>query len=379
MGSIYKRGNVYWIAYVDRRGQQHCESSRLKGVRPGSNFNDAKRLLAEREGKIADGVPVTPDTSKFSFPDAAQLVIDNYIRKERRSITDMQRRLDKHLSPHFGTLRMTEITSDVIDAFVAARKKAGASNGEINRELAILKRAFTLSMRAHKVHARPYIEMLPEAAPRSGFFDHDAFDKVCKNLPAEVVPLARFCYITGWRWKSEVRPLTWDLVDFNSGTVMVEPSKTKEVEPTRVFAMTSELRKLLQAQRVYTDALEARTDRKCPLVFHRQGEPIHWFYDSWRNACEAAGVPGRYLHDLRRTAIRNLVRAGVSEGVAMKMCGHKTRAIFDRYNVTSEKDIHSAAARLSAHHKELTRQARDRDKRARGKKRPSATRAARAS
>ena len=137
VGSIYKRGNIYWIAYVDRRGRQHCESSRLKGVRPGTNYNDAKRLLAEREGKIAEGVPVTPDTSKFTFDNAAQLVIDNYVRKERRSLADMQRRLDKHLTPHFGTLRMTEITSDVIDAFVAARKKAKAGNGEINRELAI--------------------------------------------------------------------------------------------------------------------------------------------------------------------------------------------------------------------------------------------------
>jgi integrase len=221
VGSVYKRGNVYWIAYVDRRGKQHCESTRLKGVRPGTNHNDAKRVLAEREGKIADGVPVTPDTSKFTFDDAAQLVIDNYVRKERRSLPDMQRRLDKHLTPHFGTLRMTEVTSDVIDAFVAARKKANASNGEINRELAIVKRAFTLAMRAHKVHARPHIEMLPEATPRSGFFEHADFERVCKHLPAELEALARFCYVTGWRWKSEVRPLTWNQVDLRRGTVTI--------------------------------------------------------------------------------------------------------------------------------------------------------------
>ena len=93
MGSIYKRGTVYWIAWVDRRGKQHCESTRLKGVRTGTNHNEAKRVLAEREGKIAEGVPITKDSSKYTFADAAQLVIDNYIRKERRSIGDMQRRL----------------------------------------------------------------------------------------------------------------------------------------------------------------------------------------------------------------------------------------------------------------------------------------------
>ncbi len=68
-------------------------------------------------------------------------------------------------------------------------------------------------------------------------------------------------------------------------------------------------------------------------------------------------MPGRLLHDMRRTAIRNLIRAGVSEGVAMKMCGHRTRSVFDRYNITSERDLRQAAVLLSAHHKALTQAA----------------------
>jgi integrase len=133
-------------------------------------------------------------------------------------------------------------------------------------------------------------------------------------------------------------------------------SKTKGGEP-RVFVLPAPLKKLLKAQRKVADALEA-TDQPCPLVFHRNGKQIEYFYDAWKNACDSAEVPGRLIHDLRRTAIRNLVRAGVSEGVAMKMCGHKTRAVFDRYNVTSEKDLQTAAALLSAHHKVLARASR---------------------
>ena len=117
--------------------------------------------------------------------------------------------------------------------------------------------------------------------------------------------------------------------------------------------MTTELKKLLKAQRKAADAPEA-AGQPCPLVFHRNGKQIENFYGTWKNACDAAKVPGRLIHDLRRTAIRNLVRAGVSEGVAMKMCGHKTRAIFDRYNVTSERDLRAAAAMLTAHHRELS-------------------------
>jgi integrase len=220
--------------------------------------------------------------------------------------------------------------------------------------LAIVKRAFTLAGQAHKVHARPHIEMLAEAPPRAGFFEHSDFETVCKKLPTEIAPLARFCYITGWRWKSEVRPLTWSQVNFARNTVTIDPGKTKGGEP-RVFVMTPDLKRLLKKQRTYTDAVEAETGKPCPLVFHRRGNLIEWFYDSWRAACEAAKVPGRLIHDLRRTAIRNLVRAGVSESVAMKMSGHKTRAIFDRYNVTSEKDLRAAAALLGAHHKVLAR------------------------
>lgn len=352
---IYKRGRIYWITYT-RGGRQYDESTRRPG-HAGTDLNEARRLLNERRGDIAKGVPVTPEASRFKFSDAAQLVIDNYILKERRSLSDMQRRLDKHLLPHFATLRMGEITTDVIDGFVVTRKKAGASNGEINRELAIIKRAFTLAARARKVHARPHIEMLPEAPPRSGFFEHADFGRVCKHLPQDVAALARFCYVTGWRWKSEARPLTWEQVDFASGTVTIDAGKTKGGEP-RLFVMTPELRKLLKAQRAHTDRIEAEKERPCALVFHRRGKAINWFYTSWRNACKGAGVSGRILHDLRRTAIRNLVRAGVSEGVAMRMCGHRTRAVFDRYNVSSERDIRAAADLLSAHHKTLARQAR---------------------
>ena len=218
------------------------------------------------------------------------------------------------------------------------------------------RRACGVAAHARKVHAKPYVEMLAEAQPRSGFFEHRDFEKVCRHLPDEIEALARFCYVTGWRWKSEVRPLTWSQVDMRRKTLTLEAGTTKSGEP-RVFVMTPGLHELLKTRQGATVALRKQTGKDCPLVFHRDGRPLNWFYDSWRDACEAAGVPGRLLHDLRRTAIRNLVRAGVSDTVAMKMCGHKTRAVFDRYNITSERDLRHAAARLSAHHRTLARRA----------------------
>jgi integrase len=87
-------------------------------------------------------------------------------------------------------------------------------------------------------------------------------------------------------------------------------------------------------------------DRIVRWVFHRNGKPIRTFKGAWKTACVNTGLPGRIPHDFRRTAVRNLVRAGVPERVAMMMTGHKTRSVFERYNIVSEADLQDAARKL---------------------------------
>ncbi len=120
--------------------------------------------------------------------------------------------------------------------------------------------------------------------------------------------------------------------------------------------MTSDLRKLLKAQHAEHLRLK-QAGVIVPWVFFRMvaegrgGEkkptPIKSYGKAWRSACRAAGCPGRIPHDLRRTAVRNLVRAGIPERVAMKMAGHKTPSVFQRYNIVSGGDLRDAAHKLN--------------------------------
>jgi integrase len=144
---------------------------------------------------------------------------------------------------------------------------------------------------------------------------------------------------------SEVQKLHWRQVDLGVGAVRLDPGTTKNDEG-REFPFTKELRVLLEAQKAKTEALQRERGIICPWVFHRAGKPIKYFRRSWKTACKNAGLPGRIPHDFRRTAVRNLVRAGVPERVAMQMTGHKTRSVFERYNIVSSADLMEAARRL---------------------------------
>ena len=165
-----------------------------------------------------------------------------------------------------------------------------------------------------------------------------------------------FAYITGWRITDEVLPLEWRQVDFQAGEVRLEPGTTKNKQG-RTFPFTDELRSLLEAQQAEHLRL-AKAGHLFPQVFFREvakgrggqkaPKRITSFYKAWRHACRAAGCPGRILHDFRRTAIRNMIRRGVSERVAMLMCGHKTRSVFERYNIVSNTDLKEAAQKLNA-------------------------------
>ncbi|MHC4621965.1 MAG: tyrosine-type recombinase/integrase [Planctomycetota bacterium] len=238
------------------------------------------------------------------------------------------------------------------------RLDAGKANSTINRELAALKRMFHLGRRADKVDRIPYIPMLEEDNVREGFFEHHEFIAVRSALPDYLKGMVTFAYKTGWRF-SEITGLTWGNVDRVNGIVRIEGAETKNKRPRTVY-LDDELKRMIERQwknRPQSKAL-------LPYVFpNRDGKgrikDIRW---AWSKACEDAELgyevidadgkrtwKGPIFHDLRRTGSRDMIRAGIPERVVMQITGHKTRSIFDRYNIVSDDDLKEAAERRAQH------------------------------
>ena len=169
-------------------------------------------------------------------------------------------------------------------------------------------------------------------------------------LPEYLRPVLTFAYYTGCR-RGEILALQWSQVDLLERVVRLEPGTTKNDE-ARNLPLTSELFETLSMQKSIRDAKFPA----CPWVFFNEaGGRIGRFQRSWRTACTVAGLePGegeadRLFHDLRRSGVRNLIRAGVPESVAMRISGHKTRSVFERYNIVSQRDLDEAARKLETY------------------------------
>ena len=188
-------------------------------------------------------------------------------------------------------------------------------------------------------------DRLRENPPRQGFFEHPEYLAVRVHLPAPWQDILDLAYYSGWR-KNEILGLTWDEIDEAGGVIRLSPARSKTLVG-RMLPISQPIAEALARRR-------ARRDPDSPLVFHRDGITVRRWRTAWRTACQAAGVPTRFLHDCRRTAARNLIRASVPERVAMLLTGHKSRAIFDRYNIIHEQELLDAGDQLVAY---LARQA----------------------
>lgn len=334
-GYLFQRtpGKSNWIMQYYLNGKARQESCHT------TDRKKAERLLNQKLAALAAGQPVGPVVDKTSFEDLARIIEDEYKVNGRKSGRRIKTALG-HLRGYFGNYRARAITGEKLVKYVAHRQAESASNATINRELACLRRAFNLAARAGRVVSKPYFPMLQEDNVREGFLEQGQFAALRGALPADLRDPITFLWLTGWR-VGEMQTLEWSSVLADAIRLQRENSKNKR---GRELPLAGELGEVIERAR------EARKAHpQCPFVFHRNGKGIKDFWRSWTTACDQAGLAGLKVHDLRRSAARNLIRAGVPENIAMRFTGHLTASIFRRYDVCSADDLADAQQRLGAY------------------------------
>ncbi len=366
-GYIQRRGLRSWrIRYFSSDGQRQAET--IHGER-----DDAERELAIRLGEIAKGLPVSSKPNTVLFGELADDVLTDYEVNAFKSLDDIEARFRLHIIPVFGRRKASSITTAQIRSYTLNRQKEGAKPGTINRELEAIRHTFKFATKGRKLMTEPHIPMLKEDNIRTGFFTRDEVERVASHLSKEVAPIVWFGFLTGWRL-GEILGLEWRSVDFTRGEIRLDPGSTKNGKG-RVFPMSGELRTLLDALKHHTRATLNRTATPAAAVTPNPMPTLAnvqrvftagSFRKSWKTACYKAGLPctvepvkkggkrgavkvihcARTFHDLRRSAIREWIKNGMPEKVAMMLSGHLTRSILDRYNVIGEADLLQAVQYL---------------------------------
>jgi integrase len=332
-GRIWKRGAFYWIQYYDQHGRQVRESSH------SPTEQVAKRLLRRRLAEKEAGLLPDRAAHRITIEELADAFLQDY-KNNAKNIAWAQKCWG-HLKGRFAVMRAVHLKTDDISAYIDGRKAGQASNATINRELACLRRMFRLGTQCTppKVQRVPiFPPRLKEARPRSGFVEDAQYKRLCDNCKKPWLrAFLAIAYTFGFR-SGELLKLRVRQVDLLERTIRLEPGTTKN-KAGRTVKMTEE---------VSVHLVECvRGKQPDDLVFTwPDGRPVRDFRVSWTNLTKAAGLPGTLVHDLRRSAVRKMIRRGIPEVVAMKISGHKTRSVFDRYNIVSDADIEEAARRL---------------------------------
>src|ERR1039457_6256780 len=333
-GSIYQNGSAVWRIKFSVRGKSQRESSR------STDRKAAEKLLKRRLAEVETRTFIARTNVKVD-----ELISDlfaEYRQQGRKSLPTAEWRWKKHLEPFFRKLPADDLNTDLVQRYCAKREAEGASGPSINREMAFLKRAFHLAMRRTppKVRSCPVMPTYKESDARKGFLEDAQYTllaRECSKVGLWLRALLTTAYSFAFR-KGALLSMRVKQVDLSTGTIRLEAGTTKNGEG-RAVKMTREVATLLTAC-----VIGKKPD---DFVFTRQnGKPVEGFRKIWKAVCTRAGVPDLLFHDLRRSGVRNLRRLGVQESVAMRISGHKTRSVFERYNIVDGADLADAASRL---------------------------------
>jgi integrase len=352
---LYKQpGSKFWWYAISHRGRLIRRSTGERDVKKARGVLKAKRdeLAAARGGyTIISG----PETRRVSVADRLAGLLRDYELRRVRSLAQVRAHLGFPPKPDgkartileaFGRERVVDLSEDMIDEYMRRRLAAGARPATVNRETQLLGQAIRPFLQKHRLPMPP-IRKLPEDNTREGFFSRAEIESVVSHLPSDLKDFTRWAYLTAWR-KGEIASLRWADVDVEGCTVRLSWRRSKN-KKARTMVLAGELAAIIERRSAARAALVVKGVATDHVFFREDGSPVQDFKKAWASACKAAGVAGQLFHDLRRSGIRNMTRAGVSRKVATTISGHRTEAIYTRYDIPDEEDLKDAVIKTQAY------------------------------
>jgi integrase len=327
--SIYQKTNSkYWWFRFTFKKKRIQRSTKVENKREAQDIARAAWVALAR-GEV--GLVEKPKKERVSIGVLLDR-LEQYYRSESKWSPQNESTLAQTREA-FGKKMADELTEAHVETYIEKRIAAKRKNATINRVTEVLRRAYKLA----KLPS-PEIRHLSEAGnERRGFFTVQELESLVTKLPANLRDFTRFAFATGWR-KSECASLKWN--DIEDNVIRLRPEHSKNREP-RQITIEGEIKEIIERRR------QARVIKKgediilAEHVFHRKGQQVREFRKSWAKACEKSGVH-KLFHDLRRSAVRDMIRSGVPQNVAMKISGHKTASMFRRYDIASDQDLNAA-------------------------------------
>jgi integrase len=352
-GLIKIRGCRFWYGQFYKDGKQIRVSTKTEVK------EEAKKSLRRLMGDTERGIAPENELRKVRYAHLRAALLQNYLERGNKSLQTMAdgsetiwglKPLDDFFeyepSKNGGQdkpgVPMTQLTTDAARDFARERLEEGLSNDTVNGSLRLLRRMLNIAYEDKKIQFVPKIRLLKSSAARKGFLAKQQFDVLISFIPANLKPIVTFLYYCGVRL-GEAKQIEWSQIDLKAALVRLEEDQTKNSE-ARTIPLPDVLVKMLKG-----------IEPKDGTVFDTTN-----FRKAWQKACSAAGLgkleevegrpdpryTGLIIHDLRRSAIKNLMKVGVNEKVAMKISGHKTRAVFDRYHIVDTEDVVDAMRRV---------------------------------
>ena len=348
-GGLFRhpKTRFYIAKWYDRDGRPHSQSTKT------AVKQEAEQVLRTLMGDADRGVTTRPEG--ITYAQIREDLLSFYRNKGLKSLASMADGseviyplipLDRFFGHPEKSITVARISHRTVAQFIAARQEAGIGNAAINNSLSLLRRMLHLAKKNYNLPFVAPIDLLKPPPPRKGFVPVEDFNRLLAALPVNLRPLIVFLYYSGCR-KGEACAIRRDQIDLKRALVTLEAEQTKTDEP-RVIPLPDVLANMLRSRRARDWpanglAFDSSNLRKC-----------------WEKACDEVGLgkitrlkgknyylfSGLMLHDLRRSGARNLRKAGVPEGVCMKITGHRDRSVFERYNIVDTEDVQNAIRQL---------------------------------